>query len=157
MFYHVTSLPVPRICVLDSVACVIDLQAWGKNDANCDGHIIANGVTFLDTYLAQCTGSSSYTGFLVMTLNYETCSTGALLYEDTYYFWSDSSALATYLEGLPAGIVVVGVTADSAQRDLSPVRAVMCLSFSLSRMHGNVRQCALCLLHVCTCIVNIHE
>ena len=97
-------------------ACTVDVQAWGCNDNELIGYVILNGVEAQNTNWAS---SDIYIGFNLAVLDNETCTMRDFITYNTYSYSSEAEAMAEYLEAQPAGIVVVGVTANDAYEYLS--------------------------------------
>ena len=68
------------------------------------------GATVIDT-----TRTATYTGrgFFIAVVNFATCSSSGYTNYDTYGSTAAATTLATYLKGLSADTIIVGVTADS--------------------------------------------
>ena len=105
----------------------MDLVAWGADDSTGpSGHIVVGGKTIVDlTYAGR--------GFFIAVVNLATCSASGYTNYDTYESADVATILAQYLQGLAAGTVIVGGTADSANDESGAnLEPVALLAYSLS-------------------------
>jgi hypothetical protein len=110
-------------CYFCSAApCSVDLRAWGYDDTVLDGYIRVNGQLKVNsTQPGPPNGPDLHTrGINTVLLNIATCTTSDLRNFDTYLRASDSDLLVNYLQSLPAGSVLLGVTFDEASIQLTP-------------------------------------
>ena len=119
--------------------CPVSLLAWGFSDTNQLGYITVNGTSVVNT---ARTSSNVGLGFYIAVLNPTKCIASGLVNYSPRYVPSDANALAKYLQGLAAGTVIVGVTADTAtdinNQNLIPV--LLLLPFNLRSSWSKTQQ-----------------
>jgi Interleukin-like EMT inducer len=97
--------------------------SWGSNDASTiSGYIAINGNRVVNTPLKFCTTvclPSDYAGFNLVELNVSSCSASNIRHYDTSAKTANSENMATYINSLPLNTVLIGVTAEDAQRSLT--------------------------------------
>lgn len=95
--------------MLLAAACTISAQSWSLDDAGRSntGHVIVNGVHLVETRDRQ---DSADRGVHIVQL--ELCAVAARKHFDTFVSADNADSLADYINGLPVGSMIVGVTAD---------------------------------------------
>jgi Interleukin-like EMT inducer len=88
--------------------------SWGRwKNVTSSGYIAINGSTIINTT------SVAYRGFNLIELNISSCSSSKVRHFDTNANTTESDKMATYINSLPLYTVLVGVTADDAQKYFS--------------------------------------
>jgi len=102
--------------------CSIDLRSWGYDDTNgWIGYARVNGILVRD-YTRSPNGWTDHEhvrGFNTILLQPTTCGSYDIRTFDTQAFTAASNALADYLNGLPNGVIIYGLTCDSATTSLT--------------------------------------
>lgn len=90
------------------------MRAWGYSDNVREGYIRVNGQQKLySTQPGPPDGPDAHTrGINLVTLDVATCTTSDVSNFDTYISEESSGQLVNYLNGLPVGTVLLGVTFD---------------------------------------------
>jgi len=99
--------------------CAINLKAFGFADTGVGmtktSYIKVNGITYFDNVDTNV----AYRGFNLVTLDINTCRASNFDHFDTHEIPADSDRLVTYINGIPDGAHVLGVTDDEATLGLS--------------------------------------
>jgi Interleukin-like EMT inducer len=94
--------------------CQVDAVSWGSDDSTLySGYIAIDGNKVINTT------SSDYRGFNLVELNMMSCSPSNIRHFDTLASTTNSDNMATYINTLPLNKVLIGVTADDAQYNLT--------------------------------------
>jgi len=98
--------------------CDVSLRACGIEDAGDKTvYMKVNGVAYLSTLAAN----HHYRGFNLLALNPHTWKASGLKHFDTHFTPAESNNLANYINSLPLGTHILGVTSDEASDRLQPI------------------------------------
>jgi len=102
--------------------CRIEMRSMGLNDVVAEAvktsYIKVNGVTHFNAPYARYVENR---GFNLLTLDPATCEVTNPTTFDTYGDAARNAALKTYIDNVPNGKVILGVTSDSADQFLNDV------------------------------------
>jgi Interleukin-like EMT inducer len=88
--------------------------SWGNNE-----FIIYSGYIAINGNRVISTTTDTYRGFNFIILNVSLCSTAQLRTFDTWASTNNSNNMATYINTLPLNTVLIGITSDDAQNNLT--------------------------------------
>ena len=96
-------------------ACLVEAKAWGYLDVTLPntGYIAINKIDQLRTL------NGSARGFNTIELILSNCTGTNIQHFDTYISTTNSDALASYINQLPAETILIGVTADEPKWQLT--------------------------------------
>jgi len=101
--------------------CHIQMKAFGMTDTGESmtktSYIKVNGLT----YFEDSDTIGGYRGFNLITLDVNTCRASNFETFDTHETYPEADRLANYINGIPDGTHILGVTDDEAQRRLNDV------------------------------------
>lgn len=92
--------------------CNINLKAWGYVDAGPNqvrsAYMKVNGLTYFDSF----NGNYDYRGFNFVQVDMNTCKASNFAHFDTWADAANSNPLALYVNNIPDGTHILGVTSD---------------------------------------------